>query len=309
MKSIVRSTAERLSVGKQLRLARRSVRRIRRSMRRNAKSIVRSTTKRLPMGKELLLAKRLMNEDSTLPTRRSVRESPTYRNDRLAVWDKDVSFLQEPTFVRAYQIGMDSGHKVGRLEGSNADIHIEWRVHVALWAAWHAKQLPGSFVECGVNTGIYSLAICNYIDFNSTGKDFFLFDTFEGIPEEQMAESEKKDRVGENQLMYEECYDIASRNFEPFPRARLIRGKVPDTLSNVNIDKVCYLSIDMNIAEPEIAAIEFFWDKLVRGAPILLDDYGWLSYSLQKEEMDRFASKKGVKILTVPTGQGLILKP
>jgi hypothetical protein len=30
-----------------------------------------------------------------------------------------------------------------------------------------------------------SLAICNYIDFNSTGKRFFLFDTFKGIPLEQ----------------------------------------------------------------------------------------------------------------------------
>ncbi len=72
---------------------------------------------------------------------------------------------------------------------------------------------------------------------------------------------------------------------------------------------MCYLSLDMNIVKPEIAAIEFFWDKLVSGAPILLDDYGWLHYSLQKVEMDKFASKKGVKILTLPTGQGLLLKP
>jgi O-methyltransferase len=65
----------------------------------------------------------------------------------------------------------------------------------------------------------------------------------------------------------------------------------------------------MNIAEPEIAALEFFWDKLVCGALVVLDDYGWLHYSLQKEEMDKFASKKGLEILTQPTGQGLLLKP
>jgi hypothetical protein len=234
----------------------------------------------------------------------------TYNSDGLAVWAKDVSFLHESEFVKAYQIGMDSGHKIGRGKGSNVDIHIEWRVHVACWAAWHAKQLPGSFVECGVNTGIFSLAVCNYIDFNSTGKDFFLFDTFEGIPEEQMAEQEKNpERIRLFREAYEECYDIARRNFEPFPKARLIRGRVPDTLGSVDIDEACYLSLDMNIAEPEIAAIEFFWDKLVSGAPVLLDDYGWLGHSLQKEEMDKFASKKGVKILTMPTGQGLLLKP
>lgn len=261
------------------------------------KSIMRSVIERLPLGDQLLLARRL------------VREPPTYNNDALATWGKNVSFLHEPAFVRAYQSGMNSGHKISREKGSNTDIHIEWRVHVACWAAWHAKQLPGSFVECGVNTGVYSLAVCNYIDFNSTGKDFFLFDTFEGIPEEQMAEQEKYDRVRENQEFYEECYDVARHNFAPFPKARLIRGKVPDTLDSVAIDRVCYLSIDMNIAEPEIAAIEFFWDKLVSGAPVILDDYGWSHYPLQKEGMDKFASRKGVRILTMPTGQGLLLKP
>ena len=302
MKSIVESAIKRLPMGERLLSARTAVRR-------TTRSVGRSTIRRLPMGKELLLARTLRRDESFLLSRRMVREPPVYYNDKLAVWRKDVSFLREPAFVEAYQAGMHSGHEICRQAGSDADIHIEWRVHVALWAAWHAKQLPGSLVECGVNTGIYSLAICNYLDFNSTGKDFFLFDTFEGIPEEQMAERERYDRIEENREAYEECYDVARRNFEPFPRARLVRGRVPDTLNSVAIDKVCYLSIDMNIAEPEIAAIEFFWDKLVHGAPVLLDDYGWLRHSLQKEEMDKFASRKGVKILTLPTGQGLLLKP
>lgn len=258
---------------------------------------LKSKIKRSPIGDYLVFAKRLLTGDR-----------PNYNDDALAVWSKDVSFLKEPEFANAYRIGASSGYKHQREKGVDA-LHIEWRVHVACWAAWHAKRLPGSFVECGVNTGIYSLAVCNYIDFNSTGKEFFLFDTFRGIPKEQMASREREDRVKENEDFYEECYEVTRRNFEPFPKAKLVRGKVPDTLDHVTIDKVCYLSIDMNIAEPEVAALEFFWDKLVTGAPILLDDYGWLKYSLQKERMDEFARRRGIKILTAPTGQGLILKP
>lgn len=234
---------------------------------------------------------------------------PGYNHDCLAVWEKDVAFLQDPAFLRAYLRGMDSGHHIVRAKGSNADIHVEWRVHVACWAGSHAKQLPGHFVECGVNTGIFSLAVCDYIDFNATGKDFFLFDTFAGIPPEQAAAEERDDVLKANEAAYDECYELARRNFAPFPRARLVRGRVPDTLATVAIDEVCYLSIDMNIAEPEIAAIEFFWDRLAPGAPVLLDDYGWSLHARQRERMDEFALSRGVTIANLPTGQGLLLKP
>jgi O-methyltransferase len=236
--------------------------------------------------------------------------NPSYLADWLAVWYKNVDFLKDPRFVAAYRHGMASGHHIGRQLGSDDDIHIEWRVHVLLWAASCAAKLEGDFVECGVNTGIFSLAVCEYLDFNRTGKSFYLFDTFCGIPPEQVAEEERKlGRMAENQEMYSECFDIARRNFAPYPNAHLVRGKVPDTLRSVAIRKVCYLSIDMNIVAPEIAAIEFFWDRLSPGAPVILDDYGWSNYRLQKEAMDRFAESKGVAILNLPTGQGLLLKP
>ncbi len=235
--------------------------------------------------------------------------SANHNADSLMVFNKNVSFLRNEAFMNAYRVGVHSGHKLGHKYGIGEDIHIEWRVHVACWAAARARHLEGSFVECGVNTGILSLAVCHWIDFNATAKDFFLFDTFCGIPEEQMAAQERQQRIRENHEIYEECYDLVCRNFAPFPRAQLVRGMVPGTLRTVNIEKVCYLSIDMNIAEPEIAAMEYFWDKLVPGAAVILDDYGWAGYELQQKEHDRFAASKGVPILLLPTGQGLIIKP
>ncbi len=235
--------------------------------------------------------------------------TPTYDADYLRVWNKNTDFLKDEWFMAAYRAGMDSGHKIGRPAGSSEDIHIEWRILVCCWAAWHAKQLAGDFVECGTNTGIMSLAICNYIDFNRTGKNFYLFDTFCGIPEAQMLPEERAAGRGLENSMYEECFEIAKRNFSPFPRARLVRGKVPDTLPSQPIEKVCYLMLDMNIMVPERAALEYFWDKLVPGAIVLLDDYGWLGYVAQKRALDEFAASRGVKILNIPTGHGMLIKP
>lgn len=228
---------------------------------------------------------------------------PSHAADNLWVWHKNVEALREPRFVAAYRRGIAGSGK--------RDLNIQWRVHVLCWAAKHACQLPGDFVECGVFTGICSVAVCDYIDFNATGKFFYLFDTFCGIPEEQITDEEKKlDRVHQNRLFYSnDVWELAQRNFAPFPRAILVRGRVPEILGTQPIERICYLHLDMNIVEPEIAALRHFWDLLVPSAPIVLDDYGWLSYAPQKRAMDDFANEKNVAILTLPTGQGLMFKP
>jgi hypothetical protein len=65
----------------------------------------------------------------------------------------------------------------------------------------------------------------------------------------------------------------------------------------------------MNCAFPEVAALECFWDRLVQGAFILLDDYAYAGYGVQKAAMDKVASAKRLTIASLPTGQGLLVKP
>jgi O-methyltransferase len=228
----------------------------------------------------------------------------SYCHDGQVAYGKNMEFLHEEAFVRAYNEGLKAVRSV-----KQPPVHIEWRVHIGCWAAQHAVRLPGDFVECGVCMGFLSSCVCSYIDFNSTNKFFYLFDTFQGIPQEQMAASERKHGMAMNEAAYWECYDITRQNFAHYPRVRLVRGKVPDTLNSVSIDKVCYLSLDMNIAAPELAALTFFWDKLVTGALVVLDDYGWQTHHQQKSALDKFVESKGAKIATLPTGQGLLIKP
>ena len=156
---------------------------------------------------------------------------------------------------------------------------------------------------------MYAKAICEYINFGALDRTFYLFDTFQGIPPEQMSDAERQRVARHNELHYEDCFDLASGNFAPYPNVTLVRGRVPDTLTDVQIDQVAYLSIDMNIAEPEVAALTFFWDRLVPGALVVLDDYGSFNCRVQYDAMNALAEKLDVSILTLPTGQGLIIRP
>ncbi|MGH7082662.1 MAG: TylF/MycF/NovP-related O-methyltransferase [Acetobacteraceae bacterium] len=229
----------------------------------------------------------------------------SYNGQGLRTFGKVAGFLDDPRFQLAYARGWNSGHrKAAMIDDSR------WVVHVALWAATQAARLPGDFVECGVDTGMLSLAICEWLDFNKLEKDFWLFDTFRGIPEDQMTAAERAGIGGwHNRNSYTECYETAVANFAPWPRCTLVRGKVPESLGAFPAGRsVSYLSIDMNIVLPEIAAITFFWERLVPGAMVLLDDYAWATHRDQKAAFDAFAEARGAMILTLPTGQGLIIR-
>ncbi len=229
---------------------------------------------------------------------RLVQGPLTYNQDGLAT-RHNCDFMKDKRFVHAYNLGKSTG------SWRRLDIH--WRMHVLCWAAQRAKSLEGDFVECGVYKGGSALTVMDYINFKNLNKKFYLLDTFCGLSEGYITEEEKK--AGIRPSSYEECYENVKETFKDFDNVIIIRGTIPDTLSLVKAEKVSYLSIDMNCAIPEIAAADFFWDKLVSGAVIVLDDYGWVKHITQKCAFDNFASRKDVQILSLPTGQGLIIKP
>jgi len=157
-----------------------------------------------------------------------------------------------------------------------------------------------------VYKGGLALTVMHYINFKTLNQKFYLLDTFRGLSEKYILDEEKK--LGKPRV-YEECFERVKETFKEFKNVVIIRGTVPDTLPQVKAEKIAYLSLDMNCTQPEIAAAEFFWDKLVSGAVIILDDYGWQGHIIQKQAFDKFALRKGVQVLSLPTSQGLIFKP
>ena len=71
---------------------------------------------------------------------------------------------------------------------------------------------------------------------------------------------------------------------------------------------ISFLHIDMNNADAEVGALERLFDKVVTGAVIVFDDYGWLAYREQKLGEDAFLAGHDMQILELPTGQGIAIK-
>lgn len=222
-----------------------------------------------------------------------------YKTDGV-ITSNNCDFINDPRFSAAYKVAAATNPWVG--------FNMPWRVYVVCALADMVKHLKGDFVECGVNTGAYSRAVIEYVNFSSLDKTFYLLDTYQGLVQGQVTKEEIKAGIGSYFGNYKDVYDEVVETFKPFP-AKVIRGAVPGTLEQVKSDQICYLSIDMNVVEPEIAAANFFWDKLVSGGVMILDDYGFPSHIVQKNAFDLFAKEKGVSILYIPTGQAIIFKP
>ena len=209
-------------------------------------------------------------------------------------------FMTDTLFSKAYQRGCDA----------DSDHRIHWRIHIGLWAAVTASRLEGDFVECGVNRGFLSSAIMDFLDWNSMEKTFYLLDTFAGLaPDQSSPEELKKGEAMTAKGYYCDGVDPIKRNFAQWHNVRIVQGTVPQTLDQVDTPKVAYLHLDMNAAKPEAAAIDFFWKRLVPGAVVLMDDYAYRGYESLKHALDQFASQNGLLIASLPTGQGLLMKP
>jgi O-methyltransferase len=223
----------------------------------------------------------------------------TYDTDSLCT-SINCDFIKEKKFSEAYEAAKATNPWQG--------FTLQWRVYIVCWFANHVKKLKGDFVECGVNTGAYSRAVVEYVDFNKLDKTFYLFDTFSGLREDLVTEQEKKMGIDDYFGKYKDVYQQVVETFKAFP-VKIVQGAVPDTLSECDSQQIAYLSIDMNSVVPEIGAMEYFWPKMVQGGVIILDDYGFNKHINQKLAFDKFAEREQVQILALPTGQGIIFKP
>jgi hypothetical protein len=229
----------------------------------------------------------------------------SYSQDGLQT-EHNCDFLQDPLFRAAYQRGV---------EAAGVDYNWHWRVHTGLWAARTAMKIPGDFIEFGTNRGFLSSAIMHDLDWSSRGREFYLLDTFAGLDERFVSDAEKASGVLDRNRQeiasgfYTLEVESVRRNFAQWDNVTIVQGPVPLTLDQVPGDRFAFVHIDMNCSPPEVAALRFVWPKLSPGALIVLDDYAYAGYESQKRGMDELGAVLGFDVLSLPTGQGLIVKP
>jgi len=221
----------------------------------------------------------------------------TFVGTGLATWWKTLPFFEDKRFMalsdkHAHLLPLANWH---------------WNLSTALWAVQQARNVPGDLVELGVFRGHTTLFCAEYVDFQVWPKRWWLYDTFDGIPADQLApgwEGRNKSIYGDT-FSFEEVRD----RFAHIPNIDVIKGRVPEILATHGApDTIAFMHIDMNNPSAEIAALDALFDRLSPGGLILFDDYCWATARAQFVAERAWFAERGLQVLPMPTGQGLFVK-
>jgi hypothetical protein len=162
----------------------------------------------------------------------------------------------------------------------------------ALHLVWHLNRvlhLEGAVCEFGVAQGCTSALIANEI--RGTDKDFWLFDSFEGLPKPtdrdiliddifNLGSIEKYQ--GTMACRQEQVIGRLNSISFPLDRIKIIPGFIEETAKYASLPKrVCFAYVDFDFYEPIKIALELLDSRLPIGGVVIVDDYGYFSEGAQ----------------------------
>ncbi len=149
--------------------------------------------------------------------------------------------------------------------------------------------IEGDFVECGTWKG--GSVMCmqkKLISLNKNDRNFWVFDTFEGMPEPEEidktfnntsakklleADDKKETTIWSYSNFEETSGNILTAGY-PANKINFIKGMVEDTIPTTPIESIALLRLDTDWYSSTKLELEHLYPKLVKGGILIIDDYG-----------------------------------
>ncbi len=242
------------------------------------------------------------------PWTRKLLRSTSRRLSALRGWAYDADglatvhyspFLDDREFSRLYNTMAEAWYSGGRIDA-------RWRMWLLTRYALQARNLSGDYAEFGVYR-----AGCAWMVLSTTALDpsrrFHLFDTFEGIPEQNLTDRERQ--AGFAGRLSDTSVDYVAGLLGPWdPIPHLWPGDVFETIPAADTGQLAFVHIDLNAAAPTLHVLEHVYNRVVPGGILVFDDYGWHGYEDQRESVDAFLRDQAEVIVALPTGQAVVTK-
>ena len=211
-----------------------------------------------------------------------------YLGDDYKIWREDQEFIDKFKLL--------SSHNLYSMER-------KWTVRE--FVRW-TRDLEGDIAECGSYVGVTAWYIASEAP---SSVDIFLFDSFEGL-----SEPAKNDKVSSSDIRTWKKGDMAATedelrsNLSSFSNIHIMKGWIPERFPEVESHRFRFVHIDVDLYEPTLQSLEFFYPRLVSNGVIVMDDYGYYTCPGAYRAANEYAASVGEKIIHLTTGQGIIIR-
>lgn len=163
------------------------------------------------------------------------------------------------------------------------------------------RSLPGSTADCGIAYGTSTYFFLSGL--GPRDAPHHIFDSFEGL-----SAPSKDDGVAWSKG--DICVDerVVRENLRGFEMCRYYKGWIPSRFAELSEDNFAFVHIDVDLYEPTIDCLRFFYPRLCSGGIILGDDYGFTSCPGARKAFDEFFADKPEMLIEVPNGQVMVVK-
>lgn len=161
------------------------------------------------------------------------------------------------------------------------------------------ESIRGSFAEVGVYRGDLS----KFLHSIAPDTTYYLFDTFEGFPQQDL-----EPNVAQDTRFRDTSVQTVLANIGDTRNIIVKQGYVPETFSGLEHEQFSFVLLDVDLHNPTVASLEFFYPRLSSGAYLAVHDYNnpesnWAC----KRAVDAFMQDKPEHIIELADRFGTVL--
>lgn len=164
------------------------------------------------------------------------------------------------------------------------------------------KGVKGNIAEVGVYKGVFAKRMNKLF----SDRTLYLFDTFEGFDEKDVAVEQKSGYSKGDQDFSDTSVQMVMSKM-PYPQKCVVKkGFFPDTASDV-ADSFCFVSLDADLYEPILQGLMFFYPRLEKGGYIFIHDFNNDEYKGARPAVLKYCNENGISYVPIPDSGGTVI--
>jgi hypothetical protein len=198
------------------------------------------------------------------------------------------------------------------------------RFYHLLQAFQSTFDLEGETAEAGCLFGLSTFLMCGYEKARTptfTCAGHHLFDSFMGLsyPDSQDLQrsvpnplmgklAEERKRAAGRWPEGQSFLARTKRVLADYPDLTYNVGWIPDVFIGIPQRRYRFVHVDVDLYMPTKASLEFFFPQMVPNGVIVVDDYGFTSWPGAKQAVDELCVAWRVRLISLTTGNAILLK-